>query len=161
MKADLFREMAFAETIESPKKDLTYLVFDRIDLGPIQDLRYFTSTFERKGSGIVADDMALAWAFYNITHPETLWTDRMRSWDVVKGESATFGLLAVELINNVWEPLDSGIVRFYIVNSTVVDQTSAGTRPTRGRSRELRQEGPQDGGVARRERLLRDRAGVP
>ena len=120
MKADLFREMAFAETIESPKKDLTYLVFDRIDLGPIQDLRYFTSTFERKGSGIVADDMALAWAFYNITHPETLWTDRMRSWDVVKGESATFGLLAVELINNVWEPLDSGIVRFYIVNSTVV-----------------------------------------
>jgi hypothetical protein len=153
MKADLFRELAFAETIDSPKKDITYFVFERIDLGPIQDLRYFKSTFEYKGTGIVAEDMALAWAFYNVTHPETLWTDRMRSWDVVKGESATFGLMAVELINNVWEPLDAGSVRIYIVNSTVVGHSPGSYTPNPSDAELL--------GVARRVRLLRDRPGLP
>ena len=120
MKSDIFREMTFAETIDSPKKDVTYLVFERIDLGPVQDLRYYMSTFENGDDFVSPEERALAWAFYNLTHPETLWTDRMRTWEVVKGESASIGILAVELINNVWEPLDSGSIRFYIVNSTIV-----------------------------------------
>ncbi len=129
MKADLFREMAFAETIDSPKKDISYLVFERIDLGPVQDLRYYWSTFP---GSVTQDNERInpeAWEYYNTTHPESMWTDRMRYWEVVKGESATIGLMAVELINNIWEPLDTGSIRFYIVNSTVVGQNPSAYTP--------------------------------
>jgi hypothetical protein len=110
LKDNLDRTLRFAETIESPMKDVRYLVYNFTQIGPTGDLKIYYHTFGSTDA---------AWAFFNDT--VDLKADRARLWDVVRGSEASMTLAATALINDVWVPLEGtqgAIVRVYILNET-------------------------------------------
>ena len=110
LKDNLELTLRFAETIESPMKDVRYLVYNFTEIGPTGDLKIYYHTFGSTDA---------AWAFFNDT--VDLQADRARIWDVVRGTKASMTLAATALINDVWVPLEGtqgAIVRVYILNET-------------------------------------------
>jgi hypothetical protein len=110
LKDNLDRTLRFAETIESPMKDIRYLVYNFTEVGPTGDLKLYYHTFGSTDA---------AWAFFNDT--VDLKADRARTWDVVRGTKASMTLAATALINDIWVPLEGAqgaIVRVYVLNGT-------------------------------------------
>ncbi len=119
MKSDFERTGRFPETIQSPKKDIEYVIHNLTEAGTIKDLRYFGSTFK------TTED---AWEFYNETHEAR--ANRLRPWDVIRGTQAQITLHVSSRINNVWRDLENGEVTLFIVNMTKFPNNQTGFTPT-------------------------------
>jgi hypothetical protein len=119
MKSDFERTGRFPETIQSPKKDIEYVIHNLTEAGPVMDLRYYGSTFKTT---------AEAWEFFNETHEAR--ADRIRPWDVIRGTQAQITLHVSSRINNIWRDLENGEVTLFIVNVTKFPNNATGFTPT-------------------------------
>jgi hypothetical protein len=99
--------MVFPETIESPKKDIEYVIYNITSAPPNQDIKLYHSTFNTNDA---------VKAFLNDTlHLEA---DRVRQWDMIRGTTVQMALRSTAQINNEWVPLQGGAVRIYFVNAS-------------------------------------------
>ena len=112
MKSNIFVTLVFSDTIESPEKEILYVVYSVTQVGPSLDLKLYNHTF-------ATDELAIA--FLNQTMG--IDPDRTRVWDVIKNETVLIVFKATARINAVWVPLKAGEVTISMLPGPMYDPT--------------------------------------